>query len=61
MKDPVCDMDVDPAKAAGSSIYHGQTYYFCSKGCKAEFDKDPGKYVGHQAHGDHGGHGHTSH
>ena len=31
-KDVVCGMQVDPAKAAGSSQYNGKTYYFCSKG-----------------------------
>jgi YHS domain-containing protein len=45
-KDPVCGMDVDPQTAAGKSEYKGQTYYFCSPGCKQDFDKDPEKYVG---------------
>jgi Cu+-exporting ATPase len=45
MKDPVCGMTVEPASAAGSSIYQGQTYYFCSTGCKAKFDAKPGAYV----------------
>ena len=39
-------MDIDPATAAGISEYKGQTYYFCSPGCKKSFDKDPEKYVG---------------
>lgn len=43
--DPVCHMDIDPATAAGTSEYKGQTYYFCSLGCKKSFDKDPEKYV----------------
>ena len=46
MKDPVCGMQVDPAKAAGTSEYQGQTYYFCAVGCKTKFDADPGKYAG---------------
>jgi YHS domain-containing protein len=46
VKDPVCGMDIDPATAAGTSEYKGQTYYFCSPGCKKSFDKDPEKYVG---------------
>lgn len=46
VKDVVCGMTVDPKTAAAQSQYRGQTYYFCSKGCKASFDKDPGKYVG---------------
>ena len=41
MKDPVCGMDVDPAKAAATSEYEGKTYYFCSGGCKRDFDNDP--------------------
>ena len=44
--DPVCHMDIDPATAAGTSEYEGQTYYFCSPGCKASFDKNPEKYLG---------------
>jgi Cu+-exporting ATPase len=45
VKDPVCNMDVDPARAAGSSDYKGQTYYFCSPGCVKRFNADPGKYL----------------
>ncbi len=44
--DPVCHMDIDPKTAAGTSEYQGQTYYFCSMGCKRTFDKAPEKYVG---------------
>lgn len=43
--DPVCGMDVTPETAAGKSEYQGKTYYFCSPGCKRDFDKDPGRYV----------------
>lgn len=55
MKDPVCGMDIDPKTAAGKSEYQGQTYYFCSPGCKKSFDKEPEKYVGKQTSG-HTGH-----
>jgi YHS domain-containing protein len=44
-KDVVCGMQVDTAKAAGTSEYNGNTYYFCSKGCKAKFDANPGQFV----------------
>jgi YHS domain-containing protein len=44
-KDPVCGMQVDPAKAAGSSEYDGKTYYFCAPQCKQKFDRDPQKYT----------------
>ena len=43
--DPVCEMEIDPKDAAGTSEYKGQTYYFCSSGCKKSFDKDPERYV----------------
>ena len=51
-KDPVCGMDIDPATAAGTSEYKGQTYYFCSLGCKKSFDKETEKYLGgeHEHH-----------
>ena len=46
LTDPVCGMDVDPKTAAGKSEYQGETYYFCSLGCKKAFDKEPEKYTG---------------
>jgi len=47
--DPVCKMEIDPKTAAGKSDFNGQTYYFCSMGCKREFDKDPGRFIGKNA------------
>lgn len=44
-RDVVCGMQVDPAKAAGSSQCNGKTYYFCSKVCKAKFDANPAQYA----------------
>jgi YHS domain-containing protein len=44
-KDPVCGMDVDPKTATWKSEYQGKMYYFCAPGCKADFDKNPQKYV----------------
>ncbi len=43
--DPICGMTVDPARAAGSSEYRGQTYYFCNPRCKQKFDANPEAYV----------------
>jgi P-type Cu+ transporter len=43
--DPVCGMSVDPDHADLRSVHDGVTYYFCSPGCKASFDKEPAKYV----------------
>ncbi len=44
-KDPVCGMMVNEEKAAATSEHMGKTYYFCSKGCKVAFDKEPKKYL----------------
>ncbi len=55
-KDVVCGMMVDP-KTAVKSEYNGKTYYFCSNGCKTQFDKNPDKYAS-QARGEHQGHQH---
>jgi Cu+-exporting ATPase len=46
--DPVCGMEVDPATAAGESEHQGTTYYFCSPGCKRQFEKDPQRFVEQQ-------------
>ncbi len=45
VKDPVCGMQVDPAKAAGQSQYQGLTFSFCSLGCKKKFDLNPAQYM----------------
>jgi YHS domain-containing protein len=47
-KDPVCGMMVDEMKSKLKSEHDGRTFYFCSAGCKASFDKDPHRY-GHSA------------
>ena len=44
-KDPVCGMEVTYQSAEARSEYKGKTYYFCSLGCKEDFDKDPEKYL----------------
>jgi Cu+-exporting ATPase len=49
VKDLVCGMWIDPARAAGKSEYQGKTYYFCAPGCKNEFDKAPEKFIHGQA------------
>ena len=46
--DPVCGMTVEPeaARAKGlHSSYQGRDFFFCGKGCKLEFDDDPGRYL----------------
>ncbi len=43
--DPVCGMNIKEKESAGNSKYKGKTYYFCSRGCKKQFDADPDKYL----------------
>jgi len=46
VKDVVCGMTIDPAKARGGSAEHqGETYYFCSPGCRQKFVATPEKYL----------------
>jgi Cu+-exporting ATPase len=47
-RDPVCGMDVRPEEAAATSEFQGETYYFCSEGCKRAFDENPMKYLSKQ-------------
>jgi Cu+-exporting ATPase len=47
-KDPVCGMDVNSEIATAQglvSAHDGQTYYFCGRGCKLDFDEDPDRYL----------------
>ena len=43
--DPVCGMAVDPATSKYRFDHAGQTYYFCSDGCRSNFAADPEKYL----------------
>lgn len=42
--DPVCGMEIEASKAAGSETHEGKTFYFCSQTCLAAFRKDPHRY-----------------
>ena len=44
-RDLVCGMEVDPRAAAGSTVYEGMTYYFCSTGCLKAFQADSSTYM----------------
>lgn len=44
-KDPVCGMEVDPKKAAGTSVYKEETLYFCNPHCKERFDANPETFM----------------
>jgi YHS domain-containing protein len=43
--DPVCGMQIDPAKSAGSFEYKGATYLYCSVTCLDKFKNDPGSFL----------------
>ena len=47
--DPVCKMLIDSDKAVVTSEYKGRTIYFCAKGCKIAFDKNPERYLAAEA------------
>jgi P-type Cu+ transporter len=38
-------MQVDPQKAAGTSDYHGKSYYFCGTGCLNKFQSNPAQFL----------------
>src|SRR2546429_3502645 len=54
MQDPVCGMTVEPHQAAGTDVYNGTTYAFCSRHCLEKFRADPAQYVA-PAHDTHAG------
>jgi xanthine dehydrogenase accessory factor len=43
--DPVCGMTVATGKAGRPLEFDGVTYYFCSAGCRGEFEADPDSYA----------------
>ena len=43
--DPVCGMKVDPATARHKCEHAGETFYFCSGGCREKFEADPARYL----------------
>jgi len=45
VQDPVCGMAIDPAGAAATAKHAGQTYWFCSDGCREKFVRSPDVYV----------------
>ena len=45
VRDPVCGMTVDPATSKHRFDYRGETYHFCSAGCRTKFAADPVAYL----------------
>jgi len=47
--DPVCKKEVDEKSAEGGKArFWGQVFYFCTKKCRASFQRDPQKYLPEQ-------------
>lgn len=62
VKDPVCGMSVDPATSKHRFEHDGQTFHFCSAGCRTKFAADPAKYLAPAAADSCcGGHDHHAH
>ena len=45
VRDPVCGMSVDPATSRHRFDYRGETFHFCSAGCRTKFMADPRQYL----------------
>lgn len=45
VKDLVCGRYIDYGDAAVKCEHRGKNYYFCSVGCKEDFEKEPKKYI----------------
>jgi xanthine dehydrogenase accessory factor len=43
--DQVCGMTVDPLTSQHKAVFRDTTYWFCSAGCQAEFEKQPEQYL----------------
>jgi Cu+-exporting ATPase len=46
--DPVCGMTVDIATAMARNLHYRHEdvdYYFCGRGCRLDFEEDPGRYL----------------
>jgi xanthine dehydrogenase accessory factor len=50
--DPVCGMTVDPATARHRADHQGRTFYFCCPGCRAQFVREPERFLAAASAGD---------
>ncbi|HEY1780087.1 MAG TPA: heavy metal translocating P-type ATPase [Roseiarcus sp.] len=61
-KDPVCGMSVDPATAKHKAEHGGETFFFCSAGCRGKFVAEPARFLAQPTHAPAGAsHGHAHH
>jgi Cu+-exporting ATPase len=45
MRDAVCKMELDEKHVKEALVYEGRSYYFCSVGCRAEFERHTDEYA----------------
>jgi P-type Cu+ transporter len=45
IEDPVCGMQINIDTAPAQTEYEGEIYYFCSQGCKREFEANPVQFL----------------
>lgn len=45
VRDPVCGMHFDAARARATLRYGGVTYYFCCERCKVAFEHDSERFI----------------
>lgn len=45
VRDPVCSAVIQPKQAYGSTVFEGQTYYFCCPVCQGAFQLEPRTYL----------------
>lgn len=43
--DPVCGKQLETSQAVATTEHDLHTYYFCSDGCRREFESTPDKYI----------------
>jgi len=44
-RDPICGREINIERTLYDSEFGGQVYYFCSKACKEQFDRNPAVYA----------------
>lgn len=49
--DPVCGMAVDTERTPHKTVYKGKIYYFCSRKCLSDFERDAEHYLRHGPRG----------
>ena len=45
LTDVVCEMELDETRVKEILLYNNRRYYFCSVGCRAEFERHPDDYT----------------